>query len=334
MTMTTRDASDTSVTFSLAELTKMEEERVRREDSQRARAREKEARERREAESARAAAEQARIAAEAEAGARRRREEAEEKLRAEARERAALEVARIEAEARVRLDADNAARAHELAVLRTRAEGGRRTAAHLLVAALALALCGSGAVAYAGNRRVATLEHDAAQLGAAQKAEAEERDRVAQSALSTLERRYAALFARPAGDAAAEARAKVESARAHGLDRGGLRAYADALDALEARLDWESRLAALDRRQTDLGAWATDKRRGEATAAVRAAAARARIGGDAELRAYEAALDQLRVALGQGPAKVDPVSPQQKEPVATRPCLEGDPMCHDGHIIH
>src|SRR5689334_19239085 len=56
MSTMTRNNAETSVTFSLAELAKLEEERLREEDGRRARAREKEARERREAEARRRAA--------------------------------------------------------------------------------------------------------------------------------------------------------------------------------------------------------------------------------------------------------------------------------------
>jgi membrane protein involved in colicin uptake len=126
MSMMTRDTSETSVAFSLAELAKLEQERVQQEDLQRARAREREAREQQEAAARRRSAEEARVAAAAEELSRARREEAEARARAEARVRVAGEVARIEAEAKARLDADNAERAHELAVLRTRTEGGRR----------------------------------------------------------------------------------------------------------------------------------------------------------------------------------------------------------------
>ncbi len=338
MSMMTRNTSDTSVTFSLAELARIEEERVREEDLRRARAREKDARERREAEAARREAEAARVAAEAEVQARRAREEAEEKLRREARERAAIEVARIEADARVRLDADNAARAHELAVLRTRAEGGRRRTQHVLAASLALVICGGGAGAYAGTRRVAALEQEADQLREGRQALAREREQAKTTELAALDRRHAALRARPLARDAEEARATAEAARraidAGSLDRDRLRAFGEALDALQARLDAVEKLAALDRRQADLAAWAVERGRGEVTAPARTAAARARAGGADEgaLRTYEWTLDQLRDALSQVASRSGPIPPHQVVSTQSE-CLRGDPICDHGHVI-
>ena len=86
-----RGTTETSVTFSLAELAKIEEERVREQDAQRARTRDLAARQQREAEAQRRATEAGRIAAEAEARARRERGEAEAKARLEAREQARLQ---------------------------------------------------------------------------------------------------------------------------------------------------------------------------------------------------------------------------------------------------
>jgi len=335
MPMMIPNTSDTSVTFSLAELAKIEEERVRHEDAQRARARDKDARERREAARVAAETEAARVAAEAEVRARRTREQAEEKLRVDARERAAIEVARIEAEARARLEADNAVRAHEIAVLRTRREGGRRRLQHVLSAALALALCGGGAVAYAGTRRVATLEQDAEQLREGQHALAREREQARTTELAALDRRQAALRARLGGHDAEEARANVEAARraidVRTVDHDRLRAFDDALDALQIRLDALERMTALDRRQADLVAWAAERRRSEVTAAARTAAARAKATGadEAALRAYEGALDQLREALAQpvGRTGPGPVAVAGNSGPAQGPCLDGDPLC-------
>ena len=162
MSTMTRTSSDTSVTFSLAELANLESERVREEDLQRARTREKEARALRDAEAQRRDAEAARLAAESEARARREREEAAEKVRLEARERVAADVARFEAEARARLDADNAVRAHELVVLRARAESGRGRVQIALAAALGPVICGGGLAGYQITQRAAGLEQSAA----------------------------------------------------------------------------------------------------------------------------------------------------------------------------
>ncbi|WP_437592393.1 hypothetical protein [Sorangium sp. So ce1000] len=331
--MMSRDTSDTSVTFSLAELAKLEESRVREEHLQRARTREQEAREQREAEARRHAAEAARVAAEAEAQARREREQAETEARAEARARAAIEVARIEAEAKARLEADNAARAHELAVVRARAEGRRRSVAHALAVALGLVLCGGAAGAYGVAQHMAGLEQEARRLRDAQAALSEERESARAAELAALDRRHAALRGRPLASDAEEARATAEAARnaldPRALDHGRLQAFGDALDALEARLDTLERIAALDRRHADLAAWAAERRRPEATAAAQVAAARARTQGADEgaLRAYESALAQLREALARPAAPGAPGPRPQvgsRQPECTNP---GDPMC-------
>src|SRR5207249_11481608 len=74
--------------------------------------------------------------------------------------------------------------------------------------------------------------------------------------------------------------------------------FGDALDALQARLDTLDRLALLDRRQTDLGTWAAERKRSEAMAAVRTAGVRARtLGTDDAIRAYEGALDRKSTRL-------------------------------------
>ncbi|WP_437281154.1 hypothetical protein WME90_11515 [Sorangium sp. So ce375] len=331
--MMSRDTSDTSVTFSLAELAKLEEARVREEHLQRARARDERAREQREAEARQRAAEAARVAAETEAQARREREQAETEARADARARAAIEVARIEAEAKARLEADNAARAHELAVVRARAEGRRRGVAHALAAALGLVLCGGAAGAYGVAQHVAGLEQEARRLREAQAAQVEERESARAAELAALDRRHAALRGRPLASDAEEARAIAEAARnaldPRALDHNRLRAFGDALDALEARLDALERIAALDRRHADLAAWAAERRRPEATAAAQVAAARARTPGADEgaLRAYESALAQLREALARPAAPGAPGPRPQvgsRQPQCSNP---GDPMC-------
>lgn len=339
MSMMSRNTSDTSVTFSLAELAKLEEARVREEHLQRARAREREAREQREEEARRGAAEAARAVAEAEAEARREHELAEAEARAEARARAALEVARIEAEAKARLDADNAARAHELAVVRARAEGRRRSLTHALAAALGLALCGGAAAAYGVAQHVVSLQREAQRLRDTQAALAEERESARAAELAALDRRHAALRGRPLARDAEEARTTAEAARnaldPRALDHNRLRAFGDALDALETRLDAIERIAALDRRHADLAAWAAERRRPEATAAAQVAAARARTPGADEgaLRAYESALAHLREALAR-PAASGPRPQAGVEPQQPRCANPGDPMCgFDGRSL-
>jgi hypothetical protein len=333
MSTMTRSNSETSVTFSLAELARIEQERVEEEDGLRARAREQEARARREAEASRRAIETAEIAAEAEARTRRAREEAAEKARIEARERVAADVARIEAESKARLEAANAERAHELTVLRARAEKGRGRVTIALAAALGLVLCGGAAAAYQGSQHVASLEQDTARLREEHLSLARERDSAKSTELAALDRRYAALRARPLAAGAEEARATAEAARnaidPRSPDHGRLRAFAEALDGLDARIDALDRVATLDRRQADLAAWAADRRRSELTVAARGAAARAKSSGadEASIRLYEGALDQLRDALAQtttssGAAAHPPIAGAVKQA-----CAQGDPGC-------
>jgi hypothetical protein len=228
MSTMTRTTSDTSVTFSLAELAKLEQERVREEDLQRTRAREKEARELRDAEARRRETEAARIAAESEARARREREEAAEKVRLEARERVAADVARIEVEAKARLEADNAARAHELVVLRARTEGGRRRLQTALALALGLVLCGGGVAAYEVSQHVAGLEKSAELLREEHVSLARERDSARAAELAALDRYHAELRARSLASSAVEAGTTADAARsavdAKALDHGRVRA--------------------------------------------------------------------------------------------------------------
>jgi len=339
----TRDNSETSVTFSLAELARIEEDRVRDEDQRRARSRETAARERREAEAQRRAAEEAAVAAQAEARARRQREEAEEAMRKKAREQAEVEVARIAAAARARLDAENAARAHELAVMRVNGESGSRRLKVALAAVLGLVICGGPAAAYGVHRQVTTLEHDNAQLRDSQSALAQERDHAKTAELATLDRRHVALRARPLGreDARAteEARATVEAARnaidLKALDHSRLRAFGEALDVLETKIETLEKLAALDRRHADLVAWADQRKMSDAAAAARSAAARTKVMPDeGAVRAWDTALDQLRDSLAnaKGAASGGAVA----QPVGSRYKCNGpgDPMCDgNGNVL-
>lgn len=330
MSMITRETSDNSVTFSLAELAKLEEERLRHEDVQRSRAREREAREQREAEARRRAEEAAQMAADASSRARRAREEAEEKARKEAREKAMVEVARIEAEGKARLEVANAERAHELAVLRVRTEGGARRLKHALAAVIAVVVCGGSAAAYAVTQHVADLEQDAERLREGQTALSRERESARATALAALDKRHAALRARPPVQGAEEARATADAAHRaidpKAVDHERLRAFGDALDVLSARLDTLERIAALDRRLEDLIAWAAERRRSEAATAAKAAAARAKLSGtDEALRAYDTALNELRDALTRstGSGGSQP-GPEPKGPKCTDP---HDPLC-------
>ncbi len=333
MSTMTRTSSDTSVTFSLAELASLEQERVREEDLRRSRAREKEARELRDAETRRREAEAARNAAESEARARREREEAAEKVRIEARERVAADVARIEAEARARLEADNAARAHELVVLRARTEGGHRRLQTALAVALGLVLCGGGVAAYQVSQHVAGLEQSAALRREEHLSLARERDSARATEVAALDRRHATLRARSLISSAEDSRSTADAARSavdvKALDHGRLRAFGDALDALQMRIEMLEKVALLDRREADLAAWAAERRRTELTAAARSAAVRVKASVDeGAIRAYEGALEKLHDALAKGVAVAGrPSSSSSVSGVVKPACAQGDPGC-------
>lgn len=335
MSTMTRNTAETSVTFSLAELARIEEERVRAEEDQRRRARERQAREQREAEAQRRAAEVAQVAAEAEARARRTREEAEHRARAEARERALADVARIEAEAKAHLEAENALRAHELAALRVRAETGGRRLSIALAAVLAVVLCAGSAAAYRSSRRAAAMAQDVERLREGQQALARERDSARETEFAALDRRYAVLRAEPLldADALATAEAARKAVDPKVLDHDRLRAFGDALDVLQARLALLERLRTLDRRHADLVAWAGSVRKSEAAATAKSAAALAKaLSTEEAVRTYERALDRLRHTLVQPAAgKGSPVVARPAGQACTDP---HDPMCDiNGHRI-
>jgi hypothetical protein len=123
----------------------------------------------------------------------------------------------------------------------------------------------------------------------------------------------------------------VDAARnavdARSPDHDRVRAFSDALDGLENRLDTLEKLASLDRRHANLAAWAAERRRAEIAADARLAASRAKITGDAgALRAYESALDALGdiLARSAGPSGrplpgLDPAGPKCTDP--------NDPLC-------
>ncbi len=105
-----------------------------------------------------------------------------------------------------------------------------------------------------------------------------------------------------------------------------MRAFAEALDALEERIDALDKIALLDQRRADLSAWASASKRTKRLDAVNGAASRAKAAGagmDALLR-YERALDGLGSELaersGAAPRSAGTV-------VATGSCQEGDPGC-------
>lgn len=336
----TQTNSENSVTFSLQELARIEEERVREEETRRARARDVAARERQEAEARKRAEEEARIAAAEKSREARAREEAAEKVVREARARAEIEVARMQAEAKARLDADNAMRAHEIAVLRVRAETGRRRWIYGLGVALALALAGGGLAAFESSQRVSALERDAEHLRESQLSLSREHERARATELGALDLRMAALLARPLAKDAKDARRTAEAARGavdpKAIEHDRLRAFADALDALQSRIEAVEKLDALDRRRESLSGWAVALRKGEDSRVADAAAHAASSGADdGALRSYETALDRWQRDLGQnGPKGSGGAGGGVTDKRPTCDPNVGDPMCDPtGHRI-
>lgn len=324
--------TETSFALSLAELSQIEEARIEAERTDRARRVADRARAEREEQERRVAEQQARERAEQQARAERGLEEAAARARAEARERAALDVARIEAEARARLAADNAARAHELAELRVRRETGRRRRELVLGAVLASVLAAAGFGAWDASSRLGRHERAAEELRERERSLLREREDGKRSELGGLERRHAALLARAHSEDAKTERATAEAAR-RALDprsptHDRLRAFAEALDALESRVDRSARLALLDRRRDDLATWATSVKRTKRLEAVTSAAraARSENAGAGALAAYERALDQLSLELGErtgGSSRAGGADPVEVK----GSCQEGDPGC-------
>lgn len=335
-----QETSETSVAISLVELARMEQERVREEDTRRARAREQSARDRQEEDRRRRAEEERRIAAQEEARAARQREEAEMQTRARAREQAALEVARIEAAGRARLESENAARAHELEVLRVKQQSGRRRLQIALAAAVGLALTIGPAAAYTAHRKLSDLEQQTAQLRETHAALSREHDQARTTELASLDRRFAALAVKSTAvadpRATEEARATAEAARkaidAKALDHNRLRAFGDAVDALEAKIEVVERLASLERRHADLDAWAGQRKKADVTAGARTAAARAKAHSDGgALRAYEVALDDLRDALARDGLRGGAAASTSSSTSSTSSTIIGMGKCTDPH---
>jgi hypothetical protein len=323
--------TETSVTISLADLARIEHERVTRENAERAQGAAQRLRREREAEAARRAEAQARVIAQEEACARRAREEAVEKARLEARELAAVEVARIQAEANARLAVDSAVRAHELDMLRVRRETGRRHREYVLGAALALLTCVGAAATYSNSERFSELERTAMELRDRERALAAERDDARRTELAALDRRHTALLSQSFAGVE-EARKTAEEARrtigerAPGHER--LRAFADALDAFETGIENVEKLQGLDRRSADLAAWAASMRRKDVTDAIqRATSVAKKRGTDAEaVAAYERELDQVRDRLAPRGAVGRNRPAGEVGPTPGR-CYDGDPSC-------
>jgi hypothetical protein len=324
--------TETSVALSLAELSRIEEERVEHEKAERARERSARAERERQAEARRRAEEEAKLRHEQAERAELVRREAMENAQSEARQRAELEVVRIQAEAKARLEADNAVRTHELAVLRTKRETGRRRREIVLGVALAVGLS-LGGLGYAdANARTAKYERTAEELRERERAVLRERDDAKRIELQSLERRQASLLARANASGAKHEREAAEAAHAavdiHAPAQDRLVAFAESLDALDQRIDRLDQVALLDQRRDDLASWASSRRHTAELEQVKAAAERAKSqdAGPEAISAYERALDRLASTLGARSGSVGrtgqdaPSGGQQK-------CHDGDPGC-------
>jgi hypothetical protein len=316
--------TESSVAVSLASLHALEDERSRDEKLTRTRVREMRTRETALAEARRVAE----LQAETE---RRAREEEEERARIEARERAAADVARIQAEARARLEIENAARAHELATLRVKHETGRRFREYGLFAILALVVAVGGVSTYQNGEHTQKLERTAEELKDRERSLTREKDEAKRVELAALDRRHESLVARPGAKQATEQKKTADDARAMlgsaSLGHDRLRAFADALDSLETRIDAAEELGKLERRHADLEAWARaiGKKRAGATAVEMQKRARASLGSQA-LADYERALNDLADGLGDRvPPGTGPVATTDTRPSGK--CNPDDPGC-------
>jgi hypothetical protein len=325
--------TETSVALSLAELTQIEEERIEREKSERAKERAARIRREREAEAERQAEEEARMRADEAARTEQARRDAQERALFEAREQAERDVARIQAEAKVRLEADNAMRAHELAVLRTQRETGRRRREILMAVALVLAAAVGGATTWNATSRANREANVAGEHQERERSLLRERDEQKRVELQALERRHAVLSAKPRAADAKRAKETAEAARAAIDPRAPtterMRTFADSLDAFDTRIAELDRLAQLDRRRDDLSAWATSLRKSGRLDSVDAAALRARAEAATadDIAAYERALDQLADDLGGHRSSGGRPAAAADTPHDSRTCREGDPGC-------
>jgi hypothetical protein len=158
---------DESVNFSLKELMKLEDDRIRQERETREAREQAEVAARRDAEERERAELEARERATAEERERSRFREMEEEARREAMQRATVEQARITVEARTRAEEAERERRHELELQRMRAETVKKpgpggfVASGLAGAAICLAMClvlYFGVSRPASDRRIAELD--------------------------------------------------------------------------------------------------------------------------------------------------------------------------------
>jgi hypothetical protein len=149
--MTSGERREESVSVSLKELMKLEDERIDRERKLREAEGLAAQRAREEAEKKRREAEEERARAEAEERERLRLRDLEEEARREAMSRAAVEQARIAVEARARAEEAERERKHEIELARIRAEAAKKSGAGVVV--------GSGLVGFSIALVAAVVVH-------------------------------------------------------------------------------------------------------------------------------------------------------------------------------
>jgi colicin import membrane protein len=344
--MSIADHAEWSVLFSLSELAAIEESRVREETAHRASMQREQEAARQAAIDAEHAAERARIAAEQSRRAEEARADEEERVKRSAREQAELEVARIEAEARARLREEDAARAHELEVLRLRNDARCSRLRFALAGSLCAVAIGGATAGWAVQRHVAAIAQESQRVRDDSWALQKTHDETMAAELASLDARHASLAAN-VEDKATKALLRAEAARSAietgRLDSGRLRSFRAALDELDGVAKRERQLATLDRRLNDLRRWAETAKSSAPIEAARKAAAKARDGGPEDVERYQRELDGLASALGSGTAA--PVvaaaataiatTKDTTETAAPRRCKrQGDPLCgFDGNAL-
>jgi hypothetical protein len=325
-----------SVSISLAELAKLEQERQREEELRKAILREKLLLEQKSKDAEKARQEQARLTAERYALEQKTRQEAEIKALEQARIQATIETARIEAQSRARLDREAAQRTHQLAQLRMQTETKNRRVQYFLSFALGLVLVVGALGSYVAISRINYLERTVEQLRVDQSLSKQNVESARKSEFAFLDRLQSSLFSRAVYSRLDDDKLAVSMARRRIGDGpeepAKLEAFANSLDNLGARLVRLDRLAALDRRFQDLSVWANQRGSIDLNS-IRNVAAKAKDGqSDSALQTYEWALERLRDTLSQQVGKNAtrlPLSQQHQEQgsAATDECPRGDPLC-------
>ncbi len=340
-----KQSQESSVLFSLEELTKLEEERIEQEARDRAAAADQIARDERAARERAQAAEAARIAEQTAEREREVQREAEEAARLAGLAQAEIEQARLDREARVALEIREAQLRHERELVKLR-YGRSHKWYRLAVTAGVSAIVGIGALA--GVQAMADPgSSDVAAEAHVQKLE-EDRQRLLSSRRTDLERIFRAQRddlerLTPLSDELDQARSRALDAHLdvarHGVDETRLIAFADAVLALSVALEQHHRgqqLSELDQVHAKLKG-SVDKLRSPGKsitqAAEQAVAARQAIEADQPdeqmLAIYDKALTTLALELaGSAPATSVPTTAAVTTGGGENSCQDiHDPLC-------